>query len=468
MKKLSRILVLLLALSLCLTIFAACDPCSEGHSWVNGVCSVCNEEYDLVDYVSMCKMNLNSPTIKEYGSNIVRMYIDGDTTHFNVTQSDAHPEGVLKARYLAVNTPESTGQIEPYGKLASNYTHDTLQAAIDNGGSVLVESDTNDGIWNTDSYGRTLAWVWYKANADADWRNLNIELLQLGLGYGSNPGQNRYADYCVQALNQALQAKLIVHSQLPDPDFYYGDELEIDLKELRTNPQRYDGYKVAFEGYVTNFCAGSSYIQSYDTEDGIFYGISVYYNGSNSRILSALEVGNHVRVVGKVSAFNGTWQVSSLTYNTVNSKDPNNTVKVDDEVLATPAPEMTIMEFFANKTVEIINDAGEKENKTYQTCQLLVDTSVTMTNLYVYDAYTTKSGTSKGAMSLYCRDSSGKEITIRTEILYKKVDGKYVVVEQSEFLGKNITVMGVVDHYNYDGHNEFQIRVLNYTDIVLV
>ena len=474
MKKLAKILVLILAFSLCACLFVACEKteCEKnGHSWVNGVCTVCEEEYDLVDYVDQVRLDMNSATKKYTQANFIRMYIDGDTTHFNVPVSEDHPEGVLKARYLAVNTPESTGQVEPYGKVASNYTHDTLQAAIDNGGAVLVESDTDDAKWNNDSYGRTLAWVWYKPAANAEWRNLNLELLQKGYGYGSSASDNRYGEECLAALNQAMQAKLIVHSQLADENYYYGEAKEITLKELRTNFEAYELVKVAFEGYVTSRYDGTSYVQAYDEEDGIYYGIAVYYNGSVSKILQALAPGSHIRVVGTAQDFNGTWQVSGLTYNIVNSKDPNNTKKVDDETGNVQPMALTIPEFNANKTVNAYDSsAGDHLPKTYKMHQLLVGTAVSMQNLYVYKTYTTESGTSKGAISLYCRDAQGNEITVRTEILYKWNEslGRNEIVTADEYEGKWISAIGIVDWYNYNNHNEYQLRVLDYSNIVVL
>ena len=105
----------------------------------------------------------------------VHTFIDGDTVHFNVPES-VNETGVLKARFLAVNTPESTGRVEEYGKAAAAYTKERLQQAA----SILVESDT--GQWNIDSTGgRYLVWVWYKPQGSAVYRNLNIELLQEGL-----------------------------------------------------------------------------------------------------------------------------------------------------------------------------------------------------------------------------------------------------------------------------------------------
>lgn len=492
MKKFARISLLFVALCLCVTCLVACNKCADGHQYdskgvctvcgktrcelgdhdyVNGVCKYDGAEFSFVDYVDQCKLDMNSNTKKYTAQNIVRMYIDGDTTHFNVPVSTDHPEGVLKARYLAVNTPESTGQVEPYGKVASDYVKKTLKAAIDNGGSVLVESDTDDNKWNNDTYGRTLSWVWYRPSATAEWRNLNLELLQKGYGYGSSASENRYGEYCLAALNQAIQAKLIVHSKLKDDNFYYGTAIEIDLKELRTNFDQYALKKVAFEGYVTNYYDGSSYVQAYNEEDGMYYGISVYYNGSNSKIKDAMSVGNHVRVVGTAQDFNGSWQVSGLSYNIVNSKDPNNTVKLDGEGKPVEPVELTISEFNSTKTVNVYDETAEDfVPKEFKLHQLLVDTSVTMKNLIVDHTYTTDSGSSQGAISLYCKDSAGNEITVRTEKLYKKNEstGLFDLVTADEFEGKTITVVGMVDWYNYNNHNEYQIRVLNYSDIVIV
>ena len=92
----------------------------------------------------------------------MKQFVDGDTTHFFVPSS-VMPGGVLKARYLAVNTPESTGKIEEFGKKASNFTKEKLSSAV----SIIIESET--ASWNPDSTGdRYLVWVWYKPSADAE------------------------------------------------------------------------------------------------------------------------------------------------------------------------------------------------------------------------------------------------------------------------------------------------------------
>ena len=147
----------------------------------------------------------------------------------------------MKARYLAVNTPESTGKIEEWGKAAARYTRERLEKAS----SIVIESD-ND-CWNLDSTGsRLLLWIWYIPEGESEYRNLNLELLQNGYAIASSTANNRYGTTAMAALNQAKTLQLRVWSKEPDPDFYYGDAIPLTLKELRCNIADYNGMKVSF------------------------------------------------------------------------------------------------------------------------------------------------------------------------------------------------------------------------------
>ena len=70
------------------------------------------EEIEFVDYAAQVKLDMDSDTAKEEVT--VKIFVDGDTTHFYVPSS-VMSSGVLKARYLAINTPESTGKIHHCG-----------------------------------------------------------------------------------------------------------------------------------------------------------------------------------------------------------------------------------------------------------------------------------------------------------------------------------------------------------------
>lgn len=77
--------------------------------------------------------------------------VDGDTAKFRTEANE-----VIKARFLAVDTPETvhpTKGEEPYGKDASNYTCETLTNAKE----IKLEYDNNSD--EEDNYGRKLVWV---------------------------------------------------------------------------------------------------------------------------------------------------------------------------------------------------------------------------------------------------------------------------------------------------------------------
>ena len=406
---------------------------------------------DVVDYAASLKLNMNSATLKQEVT--VKTYVDGDTVHFYVPET-VMPGGVLKARFLAINTPESTGKIEEYGKAASNFTKEKLQNAV----SIILESD-NDS-WNADSTGgRYLVWVWYKTAEMEDYRNLNIEILQNGLAIASNSGGNIYGDIALSAIAQAKAQKLNVHSGQKDPDFFYGEAVELDLKELRSNVQQYNGMKVAFNGVVTVNSNNSVYVEVYDSETDMYYGMSVYYGyGLNGDGVQILNVGNEVRIVGTVQYYEtgGTWQVSGLTYRSMKPNDPGNIQKLSEG--HEPAYVLTDPVRFATGTVDVVVD---ETVTTLPYAQLAMSTSLQMTGLYVKSVYTTdnEESSSNGAMTLTC-EVNGVTICVRTVVL---LDGSGNLVTADAYMGKTIDVKGIVDYF--DG--EYQIKVFSCNDITV-
>ena len=448
----SKFLIYLLLAAILLCSLSGCteDPVQPSSS-VPETTTAPTDVVEYYDYAGTMILDMDSATLKQEVS--VKQFIDGDTTHFFVPTS-VNPTGVLKARYLGINTPESTGKIEEYGKKASAFTKEKLASAT----SILIESE--DGNWNADSTGdRYLVWVWYKPKGSDTYRNLNVEILQNGLAIANSAANNRYGTTCMNAINQAKAQKLNVYSGQPDPDFYYGGAVELTLRELRTNIETYNGVKVAFSGVVTVNDNNSVYVESYDPETDMYYGMSVYYGYNlNGMGLEILNVGNEVRIVGSVQYYEagGTWQVSDLNYRMMQPDDPNNIKKLSEGHTAA----YTLLEpgALCGDTMELlVND----EMVTMPVAQLAMSTSVEMKNLHVYDAYTTKkeSSASQGAMTLYCRVGD-QRIAVRTTVLY---DENGQLVTQDHFLGKTIDVKGLIDYF--DGN--YQIKVFNIDDITI-
>ena len=464
MKNLKRFVSALAALCLVLVCFTACGEANPGQvsppaGESPSVSAAPTAEpspsgsapLEVVDYVSQLKLDMTSDTLKQEVT--VKSFIDGDTTHFFVPES-VMEGGVLKARYLAVNTPESTGKIEEYGKKASQFTKEKLSSAT----SIIVESD--NGSWNADSTGdRYLVWVWYRTDESEEYRNLNLEILQNGLAIASSSANNRYGETMMAAINQARAQKLNVHSGQKDPDFYYGDAVELTLKELRSNIESYNGMKVAFNGVVTMNDSNSVYIEDYDAETGLYYGMSIYYGFNlTGEGLNILTVGNMVRIVGSVQYYEagGTWQVSDLTYRLMKPDDPGNIQKISSG--HSGAYVLTDADTFVNGRVELETGDGMV---TFDYANLALGTTLEMKDLKVVDVYTTtnEDSSSYGAMTLTC-EVDGVTVSVRTVVLYDENNER---ITEDAYAGRTIDVKGIVDYF--DG--AYQIKVFTAKDIII-
>ena len=443
----NRIVIALLLVCLTAAAFSGCAKKENNETQSSENQGSQPTQHTHVDYVAQTKLDMDSETLKQEVTFGDRSHIDGDTSHFNVPK-DFDPTGVVKARYLAVDTPESTGQIEEWGKAASRFTKEKLSAAT----AIIIESDDNS--WNFDGNGRYLVWIWYQPEEGAEYRNLNIELLQSGLGASSSASEGRYGSTAVAAIAQATTEKLYMFSGEKDPEYPYGEATSLTLRELRTNIKEYEYAKVAVQGVVVHNSDFEAYIESYDAETDAYYGMQVFY-GYDTKLISVLAQGNEVRIVGVVNPFYGTYQISSLTYNPMRPKDPANTTVIssNNELAFT---EMTAAEFTGKKTVMV----GDEE-KEVLTAELAVASSISMKNLKVTDTYTTTnpSASDVGAMTLTC-EVDGITISVRTEVLTDE-DGNLITADR--YAGQTIDVKGIVDCYE----GNYQIRVMSDADITI-
>lgn len=447
--KTTKAISVFLLIALLAAVFTSCEFFGGGSG---------SGQAQRVDYVSELTLDMSSDSLKQVAT--VKAYIDGDTTHFYVPKS-VSSSGVLKARYIAINTPESTGRIEEYGKKASNFTKEKLK----NAESIILESDNDK--WNADSTGdRYLVWVWYRNSATEEYRNLNIEILQEGLAIGSNSGQNRYGDTALDALNQAKNLKYNVFSGEKDPDFYYGEAVSVTLAELRTNIQNYDGVKVAFDATVARCYNDGVYVEAYDEETGTHNGIYIYYGQDLAQLGSKglgiiSTIGNYVKVVGKVSYYEtgNSYQVTDLKLKAREPDNPDN-IKLISSGNEVPYTEIDA-DLFTSKVSRVAIVDEEEVLKEFDYAELLLATSVSMKGLVVDSIYTTtnEESSDKGAMTLTCKVGD-KTVVVRTAVL-KDADGN--IITEEYFDGKTMDVQGIVDCF--DG--TYQIKVFRLDDITI-
>lgn len=442
------------------------------------------------DYAATVTLDLTSTETKKLiADTTAYTHIDGDTTHFRqldrTNDTDELPESVqrlkvFKARYLAVNTPESTGEIEPWGKLASHFTKTKLASAE----SIVLES--NGPEWETDSNGRFLTWIWYKPEGATQYRNLNVELLQEGLAFGSNIDEDLlYYQAASNANAYAQEQSLYLYSKDADPDYYTGEAIETDLKTIRTHLEYFSGKRVAVTATVTVVAGkGSIYIEDLDQVDeetGLYYGMPVFYGMNNLSWSKILAPGNTVFLAGEVSYSESYgYQICNLRYNPLRN-DPEN-IRVVAENVAPGYKVTDLSDFLGKITIDqkvydaetdtFLKDPEDDElylteKKEYDYAELVVGTSIAMESLKIVDVYTTSNGgDNDGAMSITCQDASGKEIVVRTAVLYGE-DG-YKITQDRFPVGSYLTAKGIVDYYNNEGKNfPYQIKVFHVDDLTV-
>ena len=256
--------------------------------------SSCNKGPSMVDYAhnGSVKLSLDYADHDFFRDGIgevtIETYIDGDTTHFRNVYGDSTK--LIKSRYYGIDTPESTGAIQPFGKKASAFTKSKLEKAAANG-TIVVSSpfstseEGGAGVYNipeTDSSGeRYLSLVWINENvkhAPVDSLILlNLWIVQEGLSWAKNTSEvPYYAPVFSDAQKQAENLTLNLWSEF-DPDFNYGGyetisllDLKDEVKKYLKNPSyvnSYTGANVRFTAVVGGYSNHNLYLQQYYPAD---------------------------------------------------------------------------------------------------------------------------------------------------------------------------------------------------------
>ena len=433
MRKASKLFSLLLTLCLFL-VFTGC----ENNSGNNG-----DGPSEIIDYVSQVKLerDFEGKTMAVDGIEEVTLHqaVDGDTIHVYSKNGS-----ILKLRFYGVDTPESTAQVEAWGVAASSFTKNIVKTCK----SIVIAS--NGGPAEKDSYDRYLSWVWYLPADGSDYKLLNLELVQEGYSMSKNTAGMLYYDIFVAAANQARTQGIKVWGE-KDPNYSYSTVLEVSLPEIKRslnelgNESPYYLKKVVFYATVTRYFGQTYYLMEEDVEEGISYGIQVFHRDSTGALD---KVGVRVRISGTISYYDagGVYQLTDVVDRLMTSNVNN--LKVIEEVDVTPA-EIQVTDLDTN-------------NKT------LEYNLVSIKNIVVKRTSTTETegSSSKGAITIY-GEVDGKEVSIRTEVLYDRtgtyeVDSNKIILA-SNFEGKTLDVTGIIELYK----GNYQIMLLSMNDVVI-
>ncbi len=284
---------------------------------------------EFIDYAAQTKLTYDY-TGKDFlkdgiGEVSLVTKVDGDTAHFKSTVSSS---GTIKGRYNCIDTPESTGMLEPWGHGASEYNGKLLKEAK----HIVLTTDKTDaesGPALDSTGGRYLVYVWVTTIENptlSDFVNVNLSICQQGYSKAKGASGKEYAEAFINADSQAKTFKLHLWSDEQDPDFNYADPTKIDLRMIvegyDTEGEKYDwvGSKVTFNAYVAGVGpdTGAAYVCDDVTwtdtsgEHTQRYGMYIF---TQYIVYAPLQtIGNYLEISGTVSEYNGTLQVVDVSY----------------------------------------------------------------------------------------------------------------------------------------------------------
>lgn len=279
------------------------------------------EHFDAITKTLQLSKSYKNKSFLIDGIGLARVdaFTDGDTTRFTTD------DGTLIIRYFCIDTPESTGSIEKWGKAASNFVKEQLSQATE----IVLESSTGDKP-KKDSYGtRYLGYVWYKT-ADSDFKLLNLEIVENGYSDNTAVNTSEYAYYAYfkQANDFARSIKLRKYSELDDP-LYSKDAVKMTIKEFLNNNEAFyneetdSGAKVTFTAYLKELHISGATAPThtfiaveYEKETGKTYEIPVYC-AYTSTAASKMKIGHLYQITGNVQKHNGSFQICNIVYNAI-------------------------------------------------------------------------------------------------------------------------------------------------------
>lgn len=294
--------------------------------------------------------------------------IDGDTAHFYpVSKTPVGGLDYIKARFYGIDTPESTGKVQPYGRGASDYTKAALTTAGKSGTIVLSSPSTAYGAPSADSTGsRYVSLVWINPsvkNAPFDQLYLlNLMIVQDGWSWVKNVlDMPSYSDTFYAAESQANDYKLNLFSGKPDPRFNAGNYQDVSLLELKkevelsmadsTHTNAYDNANVRVLGTVAGFSNNVLYIEDFclytdadgnpltdssgnPTGAGEYAGINIFV-GMAAIPSKYTTINTYISVCGNAyDSANFGFQISGATFPTLSYSDTDAKVliKAEDNV----------------------------------------------------------------------------------------------------------------------------------------
>lgn len=417
MKKIVKILTLLLIA----IVIAGCDMSGSGSGTPNNNTGSDNYTF-LTPQTDQTKLTLDWEGKDFFKDGIGKVdynrNVDGDTTIFRLNGVN------FTTRYLGIDTPESTYRVDPWGFKASRFTKSILDTAT----TVVLVSEGE----RMDGNGRYLAWVWYRTSETSEFRLLNLEIVENAYSIAKAVG-TQYADIFIKGESTVRKLGYRVWGEV-DKDYDASENGEsLTIKEIRekystldkTLQDQYQGKVIRTSGVVVkDENETSGYLEYKDPETNETYNLYVF--GGYSK--TVIKTGREVYIQGKIGYYNGALQITSIENEKCGIIDFGKGFVREDHIY-----DITGADYLA-----------ASDN--------LQSKLVRMTNLVVYDTYTTiDSNGAPSGFTLYLKDENNVKIELRVQgSVYISGENNELVIKYGDyFQGRTFeSIIAVVGYYD--------------------
>ena len=264
-------------------------------------------------------------------------YVDGDTTHVETLKYGY----TVKIRYLGIDTPESSSDLEEWGKTAALYNESKLKDAT----YIILQSqgrakgDLENYASTVDGNGRNLAYVWYTDKENPvleDFKCLNLEMVYQGLSQGigdkNEMGEEYYYAFDKANLSAQVNARH-EYSNQRDENYCYAKPQDLTIEEIYdsetggplSSPYADEQTLYRVSGWVTRKVENAFFFQNdYDYYDDVDTGAGITQEGQLPENAfgmyvftyrsTPISVGDYVTVIGVLTSYGGNYQMSGISY----------------------------------------------------------------------------------------------------------------------------------------------------------
>lgn len=250
------------------------------------------------------------------GKAVLLSVADGDTANFKTVNGHN-----IKCRYHAINTPESTANVDPWGVRASHFAKEVLLNAVD---WCLVNDIDAYGKRDNTSSQRNIAYVWYKTK-EGDWRLYNLEAVEQGYSKRTvfEDSKLGYLEAFKRADDRGKECGYRVYGKNNDCTYDYDQTVkEVTLYQVRN---RYDSLGITDESsgkilHITALVVGlmgdnlvvRDITRDLEQEDTDPLTTMYAYSGFDGALGSYVGVGDIVSFYCRATKYSDNIQLSDL------------------------------------------------------------------------------------------------------------------------------------------------------------